>query len=200
MEYLEEEIVALREQLTKATGTSRLSFTAEQRRRLAVAAKALTAAERRACCHIVSPATLLAWFRQLAARKYDSRDVPRQGRPRKPDELRALVVKLAPENPGWGYTKLRDALRTGLKIEVSRTTLADILSQDGIDPAPERSKKRAWKTFLETHWETLYACDFFALEALGVAGTVRYVVFFAMHLRSRAVESGGIVAIRPASG
>ncbi len=70
--YLEEEVAVLRELLASATGTNRLRFTAEQRRRLAVAGKALTTAERRVCCHIVSPATILAWFRELSARKYGS--------------------------------------------------------------------------------------------------------------------------------
>ena len=191
--YLEEEVTVLRQMLESATGTARLRFTPEQRRRLAVAGKALTPTERRACCHIVSPATILAWFRELAARKYDSSEVRRRGRPRTPEELRALVVKMATENPGWGYTKLRDALRTGLKIEVSRTTVANILGQAGLEPAPERKKKRTWKAFLKAHWDTLYAADFFAVEALGVAGTVRYLVFFAMHVKSRAVEIGGIV-------
>jgi len=193
-EYLKAEIAALRQLLASATGTNRLRFTPEQRRRLAVAGKALTVEERRACCHIVSPATILAWFRDLGARKYDSSKVRRQGRPRKSDELRVLVVKMATENPGWGYTKLRDALRTGLKIEVSRTTVANILAEEGLEPAPERKKKRTWKAFLKAHWETLYCADFFTVEALGMNGTVRYLVFFVMHVKSRAVEIGGIVA------
>lgn len=128
--YQEEEVAVLRQMVGSATGTSRLRFTAEQRRRLAVAGKALTPGERRACCHIVSPARILAWFRELVARKYDSTKVRRQGRPRKPEELRALVVKMATENPRWGYTKLRDALRTGLKVEVSRTTVTNILAEE----------------------------------------------------------------------
>jgi transposase InsO family protein len=194
LDYMAEEIVALREQLAKATGTSRLRFTPEQRRRLAVAGKALTPAERRECCRIVTPATLLAWFRALGACKYDSSEMRAPGRPRKRAELRDLVVRLATENPGWGYTKLRDALRTGLKMEISRTTIANILAEEGQVPAPERTRKRSWKSFLKSHWNTLCACDFFAVEALGLAGTTRYLVFFVMHLKSRAVEVGGIVA------
>ena len=83
----------------------------------------LTPEERSACCQIVRRATILAWFRQLAARKYDSSKVRRQGRPRKAADIRELVVSLAQQNPGWGYTKIRDALR-GLKIEIGRTTVA----------------------------------------------------------------------------
>jgi len=57
-----------------------------------------------------------------------------------------------------GYTKIRDALRTGLKIEIGRTTVvANISSEAGIEPAPERENKRTWKQFMKMHWESLYA-------------------------------------------
>jgi putative transposase len=63
----------------------------------------------------------------LAARKYDSSEAGR-GRPPKPKDGRKLVVEMAMANPGWGYTKIRDALRTGLAIEIGRTTVAEILA------------------------------------------------------------------------
>jgi glycyl-tRNA synthetase beta subunit len=99
--------------------------------------------------------------------------------------------RLASENLGWGYTKIRDALR-GLEIEIGRTTVANILAEAGIEPAPERCRKRTWKQFIESHWETLYACDFFAVESLGVFCTVRYMVLFVSELRSRAVHIAGV--------
>jgi hypothetical protein len=99
---------------------------------------------------------------------------------------------MALENLGWGYTKIRDTLRTGLKIEIGRTALADILAEEGIEPAPEREKKRMWKQFLKMHWDTLYACDFFSVEALGPFGTIRHMVFFVIEVKSRAVEIAGI--------
>ena len=111
LDYVEEERRILQEQLA-ATGGKKLSFTADQRRRLATAGKQLTPDERQKCCLLVKPATILAWFRQLAARKYDSSDA-RRGRPPKRKDVRKLVVELALANPGWGYTKIRDALRTG---------------------------------------------------------------------------------------
>jgi hypothetical protein len=76
---------------------------------------------------------------------------------------------MASDNPGWGYTKIRDALRTGLGIEIGRTTVADILAEAGIEPAPERNKKRTWKPFIKAHWDSLCACDFFSVEALGLS-------------------------------
>jgi putative transposase len=117
--------------------------------------------------------------------------VRKPGRPRKANESRELVLRIAAENPGWGYTETRDALR-GLKIELGRTTVANIFSEAGIEPAPERNRKRTWKQFLRSHWETLYACDFFGVEMLGIFGAVRYMVFFVIELKSRAVYVAGI--------
>jgi putative transposase len=81
-----------------------------------------------------------------------------------------LVLELARNNPGWGYTKIRDALR-GLKVEIGRTTVANLFAETGIEPAPERRRQGTWKQFLGRHWETLYSCDFFAVETLGAFGT-----------------------------
>jgi transposase len=190
-DYLREENRVLKETLQAATGRRGVPVTDEQRRRLATKGKALTPAEREECCQIVRPSTILDWFRKLVARKYDSSQVRKPGRPRKANEIRELVLRLATENPGWGYTKIRDALR-GLKVEIGRTTVANILAEAGIEPAPERNRKRTWKKFLKSHWETLYACDFFAVETLGIFETVRYMVFFVMELKSRAVHVAGI--------
>ncbi|MDX2024396.1 MAG: hypothetical protein SF187_29405 [Deltaproteobacteria bacterium] len=128
MEYMREEQRILLELLHQATGKKRIAFTADHRRRLAFKGKELPAKERKACCHIVRPETILAWYRQLGARKYESSCTRNVGRPRKPDEVRNLVLRFAYENLAWGYTKIRDALR-GLKIEIGRTTVANILAQ-----------------------------------------------------------------------
>ena len=191
LDYTQEEVRVLKEIVAALTGNGRLSFTADQRRRLAVAGKALSPAERKKCCRLVKPGTILGWFRKMAAWKYDSSE-SKVGRPRKRKDIRKLVVEMALANLGWGYTKIRDALRTGLKIEIGRTTVADILAEEGIEPAPEREKKRTWKRFMKSHWDTLCACDFFSVEALGPFGTVRYLVFFVIELKSRAVEIAGI--------
>jgi transposase len=191
LDYTQEEVRVLKEILAALTGSGRISFTADQRRRLAIASKALSPEERKKCCQIVKPGTILGWFRQTAARKYDSSKA-KVGRPRKKKDIRKLVIEMALANLGWGYTKIRDALRTGLKIEIGRTTVANILLEEGIEPAPEREKKRTWKRFMKSHWDTLCACDFFSVEALGPFGTVRYMVFFVIELKSRAVEIAGI--------
>ncbi|MFC1642100.1 hypothetical protein ACFL5O_05345 [Myxococcota bacterium] len=96
VDYPREENRVLKEVLQAATGKSRLGFTNEQRWRLATKGKAL--AERDECCQIVRPSTILAWFRQLVARKYDSSNVRGPGRPRKGNEIRDLVLRIASEN------------------------------------------------------------------------------------------------------
>ena len=184
LDYTHEEVWVLKEILAATTGSRRISFTADQRRRLAVAGRALSPEERKKYCQIVKPGTLLGWFRQMAAQKYDS-SKKKVGRPRKKKDIRKLVIEMALANLGWGYTKIRDALRTGLKIEIGRTTVANILLEEGIEPAPEREKKRTWKQFMKSHWDTLYACDFFQRGSLGAIrhGSVHGV------LRHRAQES-----------
>jgi hypothetical protein len=72
----------------------------------------------------------------------------------------------------------------GLRIEIGRSTVANILVEAGIDPAPERIHKRPWKQFLRSHWETLYACGFFAVET-------RVMVLFVIALgRSKTAHTG----------
>jgi hypothetical protein len=69
LDYTQEEVRVLKEVVRAISGTGRIAFTAEQRRRLAIAGKELSPDERRKCCQIVKPATLLAWFRELGTRK-----------------------------------------------------------------------------------------------------------------------------------
>ena len=73
-----------------------------------------------------------------------------------PRELAELVVRMARENPTWGYTRIRGAL-ANLGHEIARNTVKRILQDHGIEPAPERSRRTPWKTFLQAHWEGLAA-------------------------------------------
>ncbi len=95
VEYLQEEIRVLKERLAAETGRTRMAFTPDQRRRLAIKGKALTPEER-----IERPETILTWFRQLTAKKYDSSDKRSgPGRPRNANDIRDLAIRLASENP-----------------------------------------------------------------------------------------------------
>jgi transposase len=193
LDYKSEEVVILKQILREVTKKERIDFTEDQRARLALLGKALTAKERREYCEIVKPRTILDWFRRIYSEKYDSSKSPRRkGRPRKSKEIRELVIRLAKDNLSWGYTKIRDAVNAGLQVDICRNTVANILHEAGVVPAPEREKKRTWKEFVRSHWHCLYACDFFTVEVLGVFGAVRYSVFFVMELKTRAVEIAGI--------
>jgi hypothetical protein len=102
LDYLLEEVRVLREVFTETTGRKRIPFTDEQRKRLAIAGKALTPEERETCCELVRPKTILDWFRKLATQKYDGSAQRRKpGRPRKPGDIRELVIRLARENIGY---------------------------------------------------------------------------------------------------
>jgi len=167
LDYAQEEIRVLKEVVFAATGSRRITFTADQRRRLALAGKELSPEERRKYCQLVKPATILAWFRELGARQYDSAAARKLGRPRKTRDIRQLVIEMARANIGWGYTKIRDALRTGLKIKIGRTTVANILAEAGIEPAPEREKKRTWTRFMKMHSESPSCTRTPAMNSLG---------------------------------
>jgi putative transposase len=188
IEYLKEENRVLREHL----GTKRLRFTDEQRRRLAVKGKDLGTKILRELGCIVTPDTILRWYRELIAMKYDGSEHRRPGRPNKPDELRELVITMARENPGWGYTRIRDALGN-LGHEVARNTIKAILKEHGVEPAPERSKRTSWKRFLRAHWDAIAACDFFTVEVLTWTGLTRFYVLFVIALETRRVEIAGII-------
>ena len=88
LDYVQEEVRVLKEVVLATTGSARISFTAGQRRRLALAGKELSPQERRKCCQLVTSATILAWFRSPGARKYDSSPGRNRGRPRKARDIR----------------------------------------------------------------------------------------------------------------
>ena len=155
IDYLLEENRVLR----AAQGSRRLRLTDDQRRRLAVKGKILGRRRLASIGGIVTPDTILRWYRRLVAQKYDGSKSRRPGRPSTPSDIAALVVRMATENP-WGYTRIRGGLKH-LGHDVGRNTIKAILKDHGIEPAPERGLKTSWKTFLAAHWEGLAAADFF---------------------------------------
>ena len=189
IDYLREENRVLR----AAYGPQRVRLTDDQRRRLAVKGKALGRRRLADVAGIVTPDTILRWYRLLVAKKYDGSKKRRPGRPSTTPDLAALVARLANENPTWGYTRIRGALQH-LGHDVARNTIKAILKNHGIEPAPERGTKTPWKTFLAAHWDGLAAADFFTVEVLTWRGLVRYVVFFVMKLKTRTVEIAGITS------
>ena len=140
IDYLREENRVLREPL----GPRRLRFNDDQRRRLAARAKGLGSKLLREVATIVTPATVLAWHRRLIAQKYDGSGKRGCGRPRKSAEIEDLVVRMAEENRSFGYRRIQGAL-SNLGHEVGRGTIAEMLAQHGMEPAPERERKTTWK-------------------------------------------------------
>ena len=106
VDYLREENRFLREQL----GSKRIRFTDTQRRRLAVRGKRLGRQAVTRVAGIVTPDTIQRWYRKLIAKKYDGSVRRGRGRPSTPCQIADLVVKMAVENPNWGYTRIRGAL------------------------------------------------------------------------------------------
>ena len=189
IEYLREENRVLR----AAYGPQRVRLTNDQRRRLAVKGNAVGRRRLAGVAGIVTPDTILRWYRRLVATKYDGSTKRRPGRPSTTPDLAGLVARLANERPRWGYTRIRGGLQH-LGHDVARNTIKAILQNHGIEPAPERGTHTPWKTFLAAHWDGLAAADFFTVDVLTWRGLVRYVVFFVMTLKTRAVEIAGITS------
>ncbi len=149
--------------------------------RLVLAALARRLPRSRWNAFLVRPETLLSWHRQLVRRKwagYSRR--ARRGRPPVSQECPDLVLRLARENPSWGYLRIKGELRK-LGHELAASTIKRILRGACIPPAPKRSSL-TWPTFLRAHASTIVATDFFSVDTVFLKRL--YVLFF-IHLESR---------------
>jgi putative transposase len=134
----------------------------------------------------VAPATVLRWHRQLVARRstYPHR---RPGRPATPAQVRELVVRLARENPAWGYRRIQGEL-VGLGIKLAASTVWTILKDAGIEPAPRRQDP-SWAEFLRAQAASILECDFLTVDTLF---RKRFYVLFVIELATRRVHIAGI--------
>ena len=131
---------------------------------------------------LIRPDTVLRWHRDLIVRRHAARSRPRRpGRPRTVRSIRLLVLRLARENPGWGYRRIHGELLV-LGIKVAASTVWEILQQAGIDPAPERTTA-TWASFLRSQAGALLACDFF--ETVTLTGARLYVLAVIEHATRR---------------
>ena len=186
IEYLKAENRMLKARL----GRRRIIFSDAERRLLARHAKAVGRKKLLELDPIVSPDTLLRWHRQLIAMKWTFlRTGPGRSRVREP--IQGLVVRMASENPRWGYTRIQGAL-SNLGHRVARGTIANILRREGIEPAPTRGKRAPWSVFLKARWRSLVAADFLTVEVWRLRGLMTYYVLFFIELRTRAVRIAGI--------
>jgi transposase InsO family protein len=134
---------------------------------------------------IVTPQTLLRWHRQLVRRKW-TRSKTRSGRPPFECRVRELVLRLARENPRWGYPRISGELLK-LGVRVSPSTVRRLLLAAGLKPASRRAGP-SWGEFLRQQAASTLACDFFTVETLTLR---RYYVLFFIELGNRRVHLAG---------
>jgi transposase InsO family protein len=100
------------------------------------------------------------------------------------------VVKIANENPTWGYHRIQGAL-ANLGQTISDQSIANILKEHGIEPAPERKASTSWSTFLKAHWDVLSAIDFTTIEVWTKHGLTTFYLLLVMELKTRRVHLAG---------
>jgi transposase InsO family protein len=131
---------------------------------------------------LVRPDTILRWHRQLLAHHHAIRSrLYRRGRPRTLRSIRLLVLRLARENPNWGYRRLHGELLT-LGVKVAASTVWQILRDAGVDPSPERTST-TWASFLRSRAQALLAADF--IETVTVTGAPMYILAVIDHATRR---------------
>jgi putative transposase len=137
----------------------------------------------------VTPATLLAWHRKLAAGKYDTSNRRKPGRPPTVPGIARIIVRLAKENPLWGYRRIHGEI-TKLGVTVAQSTVWEILRNAGIDPAPRRAGP-TWRQFLRAQASGILAVDFFHVDTVLLKRL--YVLVFIEH-GTRRMHLGGVTS------
>jgi len=182
-EFKELEIVVLRHELAiLRRQLARPELSPPDRVFLAAASRLLPRASWR--LFVVSPTTLLRWHRRLVVRRWTYPS--RVGRPPIGGEMRELVLRLARENPRWGYQRIAGELR-GLGLTVSASFIRNLLRQAGLGPAGER-RGLSWREFLRAQAQSMLAVDFFTVETIWLQ---RLYVLFYIELGSRRVHLAG---------
>jgi transposase len=178
------EILILRHQLAvlQRRQPSRPNLNWADRALLATMLGVIPKARRHGLHLLVTPDTILRWHRDIVRRRWATRSMcGKTGRPATRRNIRALVLRLARENPGWGYRRIHGEL-AGLGVEIAASTAWEILKNAGIDPAPRRTDP-TWPQFLRSQAEAILACDFFTADLLD--GTQAYVLAVIEHATRR---------------
>jgi putative transposase len=183
----EVEIAVLRHQLAVLRRqVARPRYSPVDRMLLATLAKLLP--RERWPVFLVTPATLLRWHRELVARRWT---YPHTGRGARglDEQVVELVLRLARENPRWGYVRIVGECRN-LGVRVSASSVRRILRRHRIGPAPRRGGP-TWTQFLRVQANSVLACDFFTVETVGLT---RLYVLFVIEVQRRRVHLAGITA------
>jgi len=183
IDYLQEENKVLKEQLDG----KKVNLTDNQRRRLARKGKILGRRLLAQFATIVTPDTILAWYRRLIAAKWTFKG-NRVGRPGLMKLIKALIVKMALENSNWGYLKIQGAMKN-LGHNVSKGTIANTLKENGIKPTPDR--QTSWRTFLKAHADVIVGADFFTTEVWTPVGLYTYYTLFLIEHGTRIAHIAG---------
>jgi putative transposase len=181
------EILVLRHQLAVLRRqTPRPKLEAADRALLAAISRVLPKA--RWSCFFVTPETLLRWHRRLVTGAW-TYPHHQTGRPPLDRQIQQLIVRLAKENPRWGYQRIKGELQR-LSVQVSATTIRTILRRHRLDPAP-RPTTTTWRAFLRQQATGILACDFFTVDTIWLRRL--YVLFF-IELSTRRVHLAGVTA------
>jgi putative transposase len=182
------EILALRHQiLVLQRQINRPRFTDTDRTILAVLSTAFARSRLPQIMLIVQPKTVIGWHRRLVARHWTYPPITQRGRPPALAEIRRLAIRLATENPTWGYRRIHGELaRLGHRIAAS--TVWKILRAAGIDPTPQRTGP-TWAQFIRTQAKGIIATDFACVDT---ATLRRFHVLFFIEIGTRRVHLAGI--------
>ena len=178
------EILILRHQLAvlQRRQPRRLALDWADRAFLATLFAVIPKARRQALRLLVTPDTIVRWHRDIVRRRWAARSMRgKAGRPAARRNIRALVLRLARENPGWGYRRIHGEL-AGLGAKIAASTVWEILKNAGLDPTPRRADP-TWPQFLRSQAEAILACDFFTADLLD--GTQAYVLAVIEHATRR---------------
>ena len=168
------EILILRHQLAvlQRRQPRRPKLNWADRARLAALLSVIPNARRHGLRLLVTPETILRWHRDIIRRRQAARSRRGMTGQATRRNIQALVLRLARENPGWGYRRIHGEL-AGLGVKVAASTVWRSSKSNGIDPAPRRAEP-TWQHFLRSQADAILACDFFSVDLLD--GTQAHVL------------------------
>jgi len=189
---LRNECLAAENRILRAQCKGRLWLSDAEKATLAEIAQRLGWKALEELAAVAKPDTLLAWYQKLIAHKFDgSKCRKTRGRPPVDEETERLVVRMARENPSWGYDRIVGPM-SNLGHRLSDQAVGNILRRHDMPPAPQRKQTTSWKDFIRTHMAVLVATDFFTVEVLTLRGLMTYYVLFFIHLESRRICLAGV--------
>ena len=194
LDYQTEKLRIYEEKYKAETGKERPELTDDERRRLAKRGRAMNQYLLSITENTWSPSTVMGWYSKLIADKYDSTGPDQKSRGRKPitDDLKALILRLAEQNPSWGYKRIRD-YAVYLGYEVSFMTVKRIMNKYGYFPPTDGRTNSDWEMFFNAHQNVITACDFATYELVTPHGLQREHILFFENVFTREVWLGGIV-------